>query len=1020
MSAKQEKEAVLVMGTNSSSIVSKRSVERIYYPERHFFRHVVKRPQRRAPLINRGYWLRMHAIEQSVRQFLLRPLERPKVVINLGCGYDPLPFQLLRHEPELCRDVKFVDVDHRELMLKKRDMIRNSKELSELIPDASFLPDTEHVPVRSSQYIGIGCDLAEIERLGTVLRSEVSLEEYSILCFAEVSLTYMTTRAANSVIRWASGLSDDVQFCLLEQYCPDGTEHPFAKTMMKHFSKLRTPLYPIWDYPSLYDQEQRFMSHGWTTASARSLWELWSDSEFLNDSQAKSLDNYEAFDEWEEFALFASHYFLLMASTRGMEQKRHASTPEINGHLDAESRSSLALLPQCHPKFDGQRRFGAIVPINDDTVGLHGGSGRQTRLTSTDLYSRTTVEEAVCAMPPSTLSARMCHTITGLNDTDCLLVGGRSSPTTVLGDCWLRRSGQWRQVESLPVPLFRHSATRVKLPQEEECVLVYGGKTNGGGIFGRFLLWSKPKGWQVVPVIGSTPEPRFGASFTSMDALTGILLGGMSKRGRVLHDFWAWTLLQSDNGTVSIKLDDRTDHVRATTPLFKFLGRFGASTSVTSKDIIIVGGISGEGFVPFEHEYLFINQNSVRGMLAGTCSISVESARLSPSDVLSQRPLLVGHSSCIVDGNKVLVVGGGAVCFSFGTHWNEGTWVLQEADGSCSNQWLLKKPPTPTEHIPSPTVNGTNVKSTESVAHLTVIPRVQISTPQEFQTIVDAARPVIIEGLDIGPCVSRWSKEYLEEAVGRNRKVVVHEATSDHMNFQTKNFSYVTKDFGTFLDEVYTGGKQYLRATSSEKPTEVPANLSVDFPGLKDDFLLPPQLALVSENVHSSPLRISGPVILWLHYDVLANVLCQIRGEKRLILYPPWEVSRLGLAPGASSSSINVFRGSSNDDIVSPQGTSPHEAAMRPGDVLYLPPLWLHTASPTQGVSVAVNVFFRNLASTFYAPGRDVYGNRDLHAYEKGRRDVEKIVRSFERLPRDIARFYLDRLADELKERAGK
>ena len=88
------------------------------------------------------------------------------------------------------------------------------------------------------------------------------------------------------------------------------------------------------------------------------------------------------------------------------------------------------------------------------------------------------------------------------------------------------------------------------------------------------------------------------------------------------------------------------------------------------------------------------------------------------------------------------------------------------------------------------------------------------------------------------------------------------------MNFQTKNFSYVTKEFGTFLDEVHAGGKQYLRAISSEKPTELPANLDADFPGLGADFVLPPQLSLVSENAHSSPLRISGPVTLWLHYDV--------------------------------------------------------------------------------------------------------------------------------------------------------
>lgn len=40
---------------------------------------------RRNPLINRGYWLRMHAIEQVVRRFLDQG-DKPKVIVNLGCG----------------------------------------------------------------------------------------------------------------------------------------------------------------------------------------------------------------------------------------------------------------------------------------------------------------------------------------------------------------------------------------------------------------------------------------------------------------------------------------------------------------------------------------------------------------------------------------------------------------------------------------------------------------------------------------------------------------------------------------------------------------------------------------------------------------------------------------------------------------------------------------------------------------------------------------------------------------------
>jgi tRNA wybutosine-synthesizing protein 4 len=73
--------------TNNSSIVSKRSVERLYYPnEAHYFRYFVKKPQRRAPLINRGYWLRMKAIDHVVQKFLEEKTEKKKVVINLGAG----------------------------------------------------------------------------------------------------------------------------------------------------------------------------------------------------------------------------------------------------------------------------------------------------------------------------------------------------------------------------------------------------------------------------------------------------------------------------------------------------------------------------------------------------------------------------------------------------------------------------------------------------------------------------------------------------------------------------------------------------------------------------------------------------------------------------------------------------------------------------------------------------------------------------------------------------------------------
>jgi len=173
------------------------------------------------------------------------------------------------------------------------------------------------------------------------------------------------------------------------------------------------------------------------------------------------------------------------------------------------------------------------------------------------------------------------------------------------------------------------------------------------------------------------------------------------------------------------------------------------------------------------------------------------------------------------------------------------------------------------------------------------------------------------------------------------------------MDFLSKNFEYVTRPFGEFMNAIERDEKLYLRSLAADKPSELPADLKRDFPTISADFQLPPELSLILQNAHSSPLRISGPVSMWLHYDVL-----------------------------------------------------------------FLPSLWLHTASPTEGISVAVNVFFRNLKNG-YAVGKDVYGNRDLQAYEKGRQDVNKIAKSFENLPLDVQNFYLQRLAEELKYKAS-
>ncbi|EEA28289.1 tRNA methyltransferase ppm2 [Talaromyces marneffei ATCC 18224] len=1013
---KMEKEADLVMGTNNSSIVSKRSVELRYFPQYQFFRPFVKKPQRRAPLINRGYWLRMHAIAETVRQFLQRPDTRHKFVLNLGCGYDPLAFQLLKTEKSICNNATFVDIDYEKLMGIKMSVIQKTEELKSILGDIKVFPDPSPVLLRAAHYVAVGCDLKNLKKLEEALKEVLGPSPVSVLCIAEVSLTYMDVQSADALISWFPTLGKDIQFYVLEQYFPDGPDHPFASTMMKHFHKLQAPLHSIHKYPTMSSQEQRFTSQGWRYASARSLWDIWNDDSFLSKSQRMGLDSIEAFDEWEEFALFASHYSVVTAST--FEQESSPKSNESRPCSDLQ-KASLKLVAYHPVSFRGHRRFAAAVPDSDRSIGVHGGLGSQSRLLSTDVYYRGAEDtQPAGSLPTHQISARMCHTITTLRDGDCILVGGRASPNAGLDDCWFRKDNVWKRTHTLPCPRFRHCAVPVKSDDNIEGVLIYGGKNSKSDVLDDWLLWNEQRGWQAVKVVGKPDlASRFGAQMVAIDSSSGYLFGGMSQDGIVLNDFWKWNLVMEKDGTGVIHLTELSEKLRNATHLADFVaGRFGATVNVVSNKLLVIGGITIQGVIPEKMEILCLDiaelsQNEWSPSIIQTIDAHYESPAL--------RPLLAGHVSGVVD-SSVIVVSGGVVCFSFGTFWNNYIWQICDASADTPEEWRYLQASEEAKYMKLADASSRKPLNEPSKRNeIKGIPRMAIQTAAEFESIMNQAKPVVITGLNIGACTEKWSKGYLVDTLGSDRKVVVHEAQSDHMNFQRKNFSYKTKDFGTFMDEINQGSRQYLRSISSDQPAKKAASFEQDFPEIKDDFALPEQLNFARDNTHSSPLRVSGPVTMWLHYDVMANVYCQIRGQKKLVLYPPSDVEHLQLPPGASSSTLDIFASDNNIKtwLVSVPHTSPHEATLGPGDILFIPPLWLHAATPVAGVSIAVNVFFRNLDKG-YAAGRDVYANRDLEAYEKGRSEVEKIVRSFDGVPPDIARFYLVRLADELRQKA--
>lgn len=96
----------------------------------------------------------------------------------------------------------------------------------------------------------------------------------------------------------------------------------------------------------------------------------------------------------------------------------------------------------------------------------------------------------------------------------------------------------------------------------------------------------------------------------------------------------------------------------------------------------------------------------------------------------------------------------------------------------------------------------------------------------------------------------------------------MHESHNKQMDFNAKNFRYATMSFGEFAKETQNGKRLYLRALSAEAPANQPASLEQDFPALASDFVLPQQLRICRYNMHSTILRVSGPVNMWLHYGI--------------------------------------------------------------------------------------------------------------------------------------------------------
>lgn len=655
MERKKKFKDLAIQNTNNSSIASKRSVEKLYLPhmawnqntnetgeQLEYFKYFVPKGPKRSPCINRGYWLRLHAIRSRLDS-ILEGTQGEVLVVNLGCGYDPLAFQLLdkqnRSSKGYQKRFKFLDLDYSDMIESKTSIISNSGDLTKIVGENQNIKSKEFV---SENYSARVCNLNDSESFSK-LAQELNLDNDNVtkVFIAEVSLAYMLPEKADEIIE-ACGKLQNSHFIIMEQLIPAGENEPFGKRMLKHFKKNDSPLLSVLKYNTIESQILRFQNLKFKNVNAGDLIQLW----YSVDIQTRNvIESIQPFDELEEFHLFGHHYILLHATNYNDFKFSLKYKFEMDKGNFQNVENHLNYKIQC-VNMDINRRFGYTirVPGTKKELYYYGGCnpGRIEDILKIDTASNTS--DILEINKNNIPEGRMCHTFTTINDKQCIMVGGRKGPQMGFDDIWIFNieENEWRQDGISLDSRYRHAACNVG----NEQVLVCGGVTKDA----LFILYDiKLKNFtscHTAKELKNIDQLISPAMDYNVNSKQGILIGGQINTGGVSD---ALTVFKYDNDTSSVNVFKTWKH--------KYFERYGAQARfINDKEILIVGGTSPNN--------VWDQRNTI--VVANIETETMTHIRI-PDEIWENKLLcFVGSNVTPMDDGRFVITGGGTTCYGFG------------------------------------------------------------------------------------------------------------------------------------------------------------------------------------------------------------------------------------------------------------------------------------------------------------------------------------------------------------------
>ncbi|KAJ2169886.1 carboxy methyl transferase for protein phosphatase 2A [Coemansia sp. RSA 560] len=322
-----ESSDAVVQGTSNDAAVSRESAARLGYIDDPFIRHFVKRPLRRAPLINRGTHSRFDGVQRILRQFIKQTQKDSQghacgQIVVLGAGMDTSYF-LLRQQGLLPR--RYFEIDFSDITAKKAATVYRSSALRALLPEDTVVAEGGS-ELHSAEYSLLGGDLRQFEsQVVPKLMARGFDSSEPTLFLSECVLIYLDPQHSDAILNWITANVAHAGILTYEQILPTDR---FGQMMIENLRARGLELRGLHAYPTLQSNSQRFLDLGWHSAVAVDLATY--HEQLLEPLERERLAKIEFLDEWEEFILLAQHYAFTFAFTSQSSHFAHMDIEKPN------------------------------------------------------------------------------------------------------------------------------------------------------------------------------------------------------------------------------------------------------------------------------------------------------------------------------------------------------------------------------------------------------------------------------------------------------------------------------------------------------------------------------------------------------------------------------------------------------------------------------------------------------------------------------------------------------------------